>query len=130
MVLRLDRNGSNSHGTDCIGSLSDIGIKSLARPRCNLSCIKRTSYAPHMFELTLIDWIGVLGSFMIAGAHLAVSRSWVDAEKPAFHLLNLAGSLMILASLYFRPNAGAIMIEVLWAAIAIMSLFRWWSLKP
>lgn len=73
-------------------------------------------------DLTFIDWLGVLGSFVIAGAYLAVSRNWVDAGRPPFHLLNLAGAGLILASLYYRPNAGAILIEVLWIGIALWSL--------
>ena len=76
-------------------------------------------------DLTFIDWIGVLGSFVIATAFLAVSRAWVDAAKPAFQLMNLTGALMILVSLYYRPNAGAILIEVLWIAIALYSLLSW-----
>ncbi|NNE80123.1 MAG: hypothetical protein HKN18_07600 [Silicimonas sp.] len=76
-------------------------------------------------DLTFIDWIGVLGSFVIATAYLAVSRAWVDAAKPAFQLMNLTGALMILVSLYYRPNAGAILIEVLWIAIALYSLLSW-----
>ncbi|WP_170477360.1 CBU_0592 family membrane protein [Ruegeria arenilitoris] len=76
-------------------------------------------------ELTLIDWIGVLGSLLIAGAYLAVSRGWVDARKPGFNLLNLSGALLILLSLWYRPNAGAILIEVLWVGIAITALVRW-----
>ena len=39
--------------------------------------------------------------------------------------MNLIGALMILLSLYYRPNAGAILIEVLWVVIAIASLTRW-----
>lgn len=77
-------------------------------------------------ELTFVDWVGVLGSFMIAGAYLAVSRGLVDAEKPAFNAMNLAGAVFILISLYFRPNAGAILIEVLWVTIALYALFRYW----
>ncbi len=76
-------------------------------------------------ELTLIDWIGVLGSLFIAGAYLAVSRGWVDARKPGFNLLNLLGALLILLSLWYRPNAGAILIEVLWVGIAVTALVRW-----
>ena len=76
-------------------------------------------------DLTFVDWIGVLGSLVIAGAYLAVSRTWVDPERPIFQLMNLAGALMILVSLYYRPNAGAILIEVLWIAIALYSLTRW-----
>lgn len=75
-------------------------------------------------DLTFIDWIGVLGSLVIAGAYMAVSRGWVSAERPAFHLYNLAGAAMVLSSLWYRPNAGAIMIEVLWICIALFSLLR------
>jgi len=76
-------------------------------------------------DLTLIDWLGILGSLMIAGAYLAVSRGWVDAKKPAYHLINLAGALFILLSLFYRPNAGAILIEVLWVLIALSALARY-----
>ena len=79
-----------------------------------------------MFEdLTFIDWLGVLGSLMISGAYLAVSRAWVDATKPAFNILNLIGAALVLLSLYYRPNAGAILIEVMWVLIAAFALFRW-----
>ena len=79
-----------------------------------------------MFEsMTLIDWIGVLGSFVIAGAYLAATRNWMAPEKPPFNLMNLTGAAMILLSLYYRPNAGAIMIEVLWVLIALFALARW-----
>ena len=77
--------------------------------------------------MTLIDWIGVLGSFLISGAYLAATRNWLAAERPAFNLLNLTGAAMILLSLYFRPNAGAIVIEVLWVLIAIWALFTWFT---
>ena len=76
-------------------------------------------------EMTLIDWLGVLGSFLIAGAYLSVTRGWVAADRPAFNLLNLAGAGLILWSLWYRPNAGAILIEVLWVGIAGMALLRW-----
>ena len=73
-------------------------------------------------DFTIIDWLGVLGSLVIAGAYLAVSRGWVDARRPAFNLLNLIGAALVLTSLYYRPNAGAILIEVLWMLIALYAL--------
>ena len=79
-----------------------------------------------MLELTFIDWVGVVGSFLIAGAYLAATRQWLAAERPAFNLINLTGAAFILASLYYRPNAGAIMIEVLWVLIAIWALISWY----
>jgi len=86
----------------------------------------RAGGALMLAEMTVIDWLGVLGSLMIAGGYLAVSRGWVDGARPGFNLLNLAGALLILLSLWFRPNAGAIMIELLWIAIAVSALWRWW----
>lgn len=76
-------------------------------------------------EMTVIDWLGVLGSLFIAGAYLAVSRGWVAGEQPAFNVMNLIGAGLILLSLYYRPNAGAILIEVLWIIIAVVALIRW-----
>ena len=76
-------------------------------------------------DMIFIDWIGVAGSLVIAGAYLAVSQAWVDPRAPRFHLLNLSGAVMILASLWYRPNAGAILIEVLWVTIALIGLTRW-----
>ena len=75
--------------------------------------------------ITTLDWkdaLGILGSFCIAGAYFGVSSGKMDGERPPFQFLNLAGALLILFSLWFRPNAGAIMIEVLWIGIALWSL--------
>ena len=77
-------------------------------------------------DLTFVDYVGIAGSLVISGAYLGVSRGWVVAERPAFQSLNLVGALMILLSLYYRPNAGAIIIEVLWVGIAIFSLVAYW----
>ena len=82
-----------------------------------------------ILELTFIDWLGALGSLMIAGAYLAVSMNWVRADRAAFNLLNLLGASFILFSLYERPNLGAIMIEVLWVCIAVFALSRIWFRK-
>ena len=59
-------------------------------------------------DLTVIDGVGVVGSLLICGAYLAVSNAWMNAERPLYQALNLAGSLLLLISLYFRPNPGAI----------------------
>ena len=75
-------------------------------------------------SLTFVDWIGVLGSLVISGAYFAVSSGLVDAKRPFFNILNLCGAVMILTSLYYRPNAGAILIEVLWVVIAVIALIR------
>lgn len=76
------------------------------------------------FNLTFADWIGIVGSLMIAGAYFAVSSGNADAEKPAFQTFNLIGAILVLISLYYRPNPGAIIIELLWVGIAVFALAR------
>ena len=73
-------------------------------------------------DFGLIDAVGVLGSFFIAGAYFGVSTGRLDGEAPPFQWFNLIGAALILFSLWFRPNAGAIMIEVLWIGIALYAL--------
>jgi hypothetical protein len=61
---------------------------------------------------------------MICAAYLAVSTKRLDPEGLAFHILNALGSILLLISLYYRPNPGAIVIEVLWLAIAGFAIVR------
>ena len=77
-----------------------------------------------LHTMDMNDWIGVLGSLFIATAYLMASQGWVDARRLTYNLFNLLGAVLILWSLYFRPNAGAILIEVLWIAIALAALVR------
>ena len=76
-------------------------------------------------ELGYQDWIGIVGSIMIAAAYFGVSGGYLNGERPPFQLFNLAGALMVLYSLWFRPNAGAIVIEVLWVTIALFWLAKY-----
>jgi len=75
-------------------------------------------------DFTIFDFIGILGSLIISAAYLAVSLKWVDPEGIPFQAANGSGAILLLISLYFRPNAGAIVIEVLWLAIAGFAISR------
>ena len=80
-------------------------------------------------DLTFIDWLGIFGSLIMSAAYLAVSRGWANARNPLFNLANLTGAGLVLTSLYDRPNAGAIIIEVLWVAIAVFALVQYYFSK-
>jgi hypothetical protein len=75
-------------------------------------------------DFTFLDFVGVIGSVLICGAYLAVSLKRLDPEGLRYQSANAAGSIMLLISLYFRPNPGAILIEVLWLAIASFAICR------
>ena len=75
-------------------------------------------------DFTWMDGVGVVGSLLICSAYLAVSNRWVDPEGIRYHLINIAGAGLLLASLYFRPNPGAILIEAIWVVIAMLGIVR------
>lgn len=77
-----------------------------------------------MNGFTLPDAVGAAGALTVCAAYLLVSRRAVDPEEARYHLMNLAGAGMLLFSLWSRPNPGAILIEVIWAAIALAALLR------
>lgn len=73
-------------------------------------------------DFGVTDAIGLIGALMLCGAYLGVARGWLDAQRLPYHLINLGGSGLLLISLWFTPNPGAILIEVLWAAIALTAI--------
>ena len=78
-------------------------------------------------DLTLADLLGVTGALLICAAYFAVSVRRVDPEGYAYQGANALGSTLLLVSLWFRPNPGAIVIEALWLAIALFALARAWT---
>ena len=83
----------------------------------------------YIISFNFLDWIGIIGSLMIAGAYYGVSNNHLDPEKLPFHLINLIGSILILISLYFKPNPGAILIELLWIFIATLGIYNFYLKK-
>ena len=75
-------------------------------------------------DFSLADGLGVIGSLVICSAYLAVSLGRINAERLPYQVMNICGAVLLLISLYFRPNLGAIMIEVLWVAIALLAIAR------
>ena len=76
-------------------------------------------------EFDFFDWLGIMGSLLIAGAYYCVSNEYFSPKNFLYHLINLIGSFSILISLYYKPNPGAIIIELLWIFIAILSIYKY-----
>lgn len=74
--------------------------------------------------MTLPDLLGVVGVLLILVAYAGATTKKLDpAQAPAL-LLNLAGALLILLSLYFDFNLSAVLMEGAWALVAIIGLAR------
>ncbi len=78
-----------------------------------------------IYSLSFLDWVGIIGSLMIAGGYYGVSNNHFSPDRLTYHLINLVGSLLILLSLYFKPNPGAILIELLWIFIASLGIYNY-----
>ena len=72
--------------------------------------------------MTVADIIGLIGSaiFIVTYAYATFSKAM---DKIIFNSANLIGSVLVLYSLSARFNLAATVLEVAWAAIAILGLF-------
>ena len=65
-----------------------------------------------------------VGALLILVAYIGHQMQWMNARKPAYNILNAAGSA-ILAYIAFRPfQIGFVVLEVAWVAISIYALMR------
>lgn len=71
-----------------------------------------------------LDWaniVGLLGSGLMVVAY-AYSNIAKEMNFLWFNLLNLVGSLLLIASLTIHFNLASMALEIIWAAIAVIGL--------
>jgi hypothetical protein len=70
------------------------------------------------------DLVGFAGTALIVAAYFANQQRWLASEDWRFPGLNLAGSALILVSLYFEWNFPSVVIEFFWIAISAWGLAK------
>jgi len=75
-------------------------------------------------NFTLPDMIGFVGVVFVVGTYFLSQIGKMEVTRPLYPALNGVGALMILFSLYHRPNPPSIMIEFFWLVISITGLVR------
>ncbi|MBN8995711.1 MAG: hypothetical protein J0H94_10830 [Rhizobiales bacterium] len=73
---------------------------------------------------TLMAGLGLVGSALVIIAFFANQQGWLSASDPRYSVVNLAGALLILISLYAEWNLPSAVIESFWAAISLYGLWR------
>jgi hypothetical protein len=73
---------------------------------------------------TLMAGLGLLGSALVIFAFFANQQGWLTAADRRYSLVNLAGAVLILISLYAEWNLPSAVIEAFWAAISLYGLWR------
>ncbi len=74
--------------------------------------------------MALSDLAGLLGAGMILAAFAGVQVRRLDAHAMPALLLNLVGACLVLASLAYRFNLAAALLEAAWALVALYGLAR------
>ena len=74
--------------------------------------------------MTVPDMLGVVGVLLILIAYTGATTGKMDPKRAPALLLNLAGALLILVSLYFDFNLSAVLMEGAWALVAVFGLAR------
>lgn len=72
---------------------------------------------------TLADTIGIAGSAVMIVAY-AYSNLTKRLDLLLFNILNLAGAALLIVSLSVHFNLASMLLEVVWAAIALLGLVK------
>lgn len=70
------------------------------------------------------DLIGYVGVGLVVGTYFLSQIGRMDSTRALYPALNAAGALMILVSLYYRPNPPSIVIEFFWLGISLIGVIR------
>jgi hypothetical protein len=77
----------------------------------------------------LHDLVGNAGVAIIVGTYLALQLERLASTTLVYSVLNAIGAALIAASLLFRFNLSAFVIEVFWIAISLVGIARWWRAR-
>jgi hypothetical protein len=75
------------------------------------------------------DMMGFSGALCIIIAYLLLQTDKLSAEGLPYSLLNLIGALLILYSLCYAYNSSAVFIEIVWIAISLFGIYKWYKRK-
>ena len=70
------------------------------------------------------DFVGNIGIVMILSAYAGLQLGKMRAGCRPYSLLNAAGALLILVSLYYAFNLSSFLIEIAWLVISVWALIR------
>jgi len=70
------------------------------------------------------DLVGYAGVALVVATYFLSQIGRMNSTRPLYPALNAIGAVMILVSLYFRPNPPSVVIEGFWLVISVVGLVR------
>lgn len=77
-----------------------------------------------MSGFALPDLVGFVGVALIVATYFLSQIGRMQTTLPLYPAINGAGALLILFSLYHRPNPPSIVIEFFWLVISVIGFAR------
>ena len=68
------------------------------------------------------DLLGCFGAACLLVAYFLNQAGWLKSADWRFPAMNLAGSALVVVSLYYHFNLPSVVIEVCWASISIYGI--------
>jgi hypothetical protein len=75
-------------------------------------------------NLHFFDLIGFIGVLLIIVVYLLLQLGKLSSSSPKYSLLNAAGALLIIISLFFAFNLSAFIVEAFWFLISLVGLWK------
>ena len=75
------------------------------------------------------DFLGNVGVLLILLSYLLLQMKKIKSQSIYYSLMNAAGALLILVSLYFNFNLSAFVMEIFWLLISLYGLWQSRSVK-
>lgn len=73
---------------------------------------------------TASSLLGYLGAALIVLGYFLNQKGWLRSEDWRFPAMNLLGSVLVIASLFYHPNLPSAAIEVFWSLISIYGIWK------
>lgn len=74
--------------------------------------------------MTTADWIGSAGVALLLGAFAASSAGWTSAASRRYQAANAVGAGLAAAASYLIGYWPFVVLESIWAAVAVIALAR------
>lgn len=74
--------------------------------------------------MTLYDIVGIVGVGFVLISYLLLQLDRIEPKSVSYSLLNLAGAILILISLYVTFNLASFIIEISWLLISGYGLIK------
>lgn len=80
-------------------------------------------------QLSLPDFIGILGVIVIIIAYMLLQLEKMDAKDLGFSVLNTLGALLIILSLLYDWNLASFIMESTWMIISMYGIYKYYKIK-